>query len=249
MDSLPVISVFPIERIYQAKRFWRTDFRRFKVKVMDKNMRKGFTLVELAIVLVVIGILLGLVLKGKSIIDAANSRAETAKISKIRTAVQSYFTKYDRLPGINNLDDTAKFSSANVYEALINDELLTPKDFDLGDDRYVAFIGCTTSEIPGSLNKRWKADAIGRKAGLCVYLTSKKPDTITNTDATMQTNIFEGPFICQVESTLDDMNSYNGMGRLMTGAGDITGVGKEEFTCNDADVKNQASVEYLFKVK
>lgn len=221
----------------------------FKVMVMDKNIKKGFTLVELAIVLVVIGILLGLVLKGKSIIDAANSRAETTKLSRIKTAVQSYFTKYDRLPGITSLSEGAKFSSKNVYDALIDDELLSPKDFVGLDDTYWAFIGCRTVDGTGNNNKRWVNSPIQNQANLCVYLTGTPPETITNTDATMKDNKFDGSFICQIESSLDDMNSYNGMGRLLNDEAVTTGVGKKEYTCNDADVKNQSYVKYLYKVK
>lgn len=210
---------------------------------MKTGTKKGFTLVELAIVLVVIGILLGLVLKGKSVIDAANSRAEVARLSKIRTAVQSYFTKYDRLPGLKG---ATAVSSRDVYNALIDDELLSPKDFIADDGKYWLFIGCTTTAATG-LNKRWTPATIQSSAGLCAYLSGGLPEAQTSTNNSIVDNKFDGPFICQIESSLDDMSSTNGLGRLVNNVTD--GVGKDKFTCNDNDVKTQEGVVYLFKVK
>jgi prepilin-type N-terminal cleavage/methylation domain-containing protein len=59
----------------------------------------GFTLVEIAIVLVIIGLLLGAVLKGQELID--NSRVKNASnaISSIKAAAYGYLDRYRALPG------------------------------------------------------------------------------------------------------------------------------------------------------
>ena len=59
----------------------------------------GFSLVELSIVLVILGLLVGGVLSGQSLIRAAELRAVTTEYSRYITAVQSFRDKYFALPG------------------------------------------------------------------------------------------------------------------------------------------------------
>jgi prepilin-type N-terminal cleavage/methylation domain-containing protein len=59
----------------------------------------GFTLVELAIVLVIIGLIIGGVLVGKSLIDAAALNSVVAQIGSYNTAMHAFQLKYDALPG------------------------------------------------------------------------------------------------------------------------------------------------------
>ncbi len=60
---------------------------------------QGFTLVELAIVLVVIGLIAGGVLVGRDLINAAGVRAQVGQIEKYQTAVNAFRLKYNGLPG------------------------------------------------------------------------------------------------------------------------------------------------------
>ncbi|MGA2869394.1 MAG: prepilin-type N-terminal cleavage/methylation domain-containing protein [Verrucomicrobiota bacterium] len=59
----------------------------------------GFTLVELSIVLVIIGLIIGGVLVGRDLITAATVRAQIAQIEKYQTAVNTFRGKYGYLPG------------------------------------------------------------------------------------------------------------------------------------------------------
>lgn len=59
----------------------------------------GFTLVELAIVLVIIGLIVGGVLVGQDLIKAAEIRAAVTQIEKYNTAATAFRTKYDGYPG------------------------------------------------------------------------------------------------------------------------------------------------------
>lgn len=59
----------------------------------------GFTLIELSIVLVIIGLIVGGILTGRDLINAAAQRAQIAQIDKYNTAVNTFDLKYGYLPG------------------------------------------------------------------------------------------------------------------------------------------------------
>lgn len=61
--------------------------------------KAGFSLVELSIVLVILGLLVGGVLAGKSLIRASELRAVGTEWSRYRTAVSAFKDKYFALPG------------------------------------------------------------------------------------------------------------------------------------------------------
>lgn len=59
----------------------------------------GFTLVEIAIVLVIIGLLLGGVLKGQELINQAKIKNVANDLNGISAAIYAYQDRYKRLPG------------------------------------------------------------------------------------------------------------------------------------------------------
>ncbi len=61
--------------------------------------KKGFTLVEMAIVLIVIGIILGMVFKGRQLIDGAKVKSLEANYTKIQAAVNTFYDRYGFYPG------------------------------------------------------------------------------------------------------------------------------------------------------
>jgi prepilin-type N-terminal cleavage/methylation domain-containing protein len=64
-----------------------------------KAQQKGFTLVEIAIVLVIIGLLLGGILKGQEMITQAKIKNVIADFSGISAAYHGYQDRYRALPG------------------------------------------------------------------------------------------------------------------------------------------------------
>lgn len=61
--------------------------------------RHGFTLIEMAIVLVIIGLIVGGVLVGRELIRAAEIRATVRQIEQFNSAVNAFKSKYNCLPG------------------------------------------------------------------------------------------------------------------------------------------------------
>ncbi len=66
------------------------------------NNEKGFTLVEIAIVLVIIGLLLGGVLKGREMIATAKIKNLINHANGLTAAVYAYQDRYSALPGDDN---------------------------------------------------------------------------------------------------------------------------------------------------
>lgn len=61
--------------------------------------QRAFSLVELSIVLVILGLLTGGILVGQSLIHAAELRKTLTSVNEYRTAIQSFRDKYFALPG------------------------------------------------------------------------------------------------------------------------------------------------------
>lgn len=64
-----------------------------------KNLQKGFTLVELAIVLTIIGLLIGGILKGQQLIANARVTAQISQVQAIEAATTTFTDTYAGLPG------------------------------------------------------------------------------------------------------------------------------------------------------
>ena len=78
---------------------------------MQLTKQKGFTLVEIAIVLVIVGLLIGGVLKGQEMITNAKLKRIESDNAGVAAAMFSYQDRYLQLPG----DDGNATSRFNVY--------------------------------------------------------------------------------------------------------------------------------------
>ena len=67
--------------------------------LLDVNGESGFTLIELSIVLVIIGLIVGGILVGQDLIKAAEIRATVGQIEKYNASVNTFRTKYNAIPG------------------------------------------------------------------------------------------------------------------------------------------------------
>ncbi|MGB0935484.1 MAG: type II secretion system protein [Alphaproteobacteria bacterium] len=80
----------------------------------NKNCSQaGFSLVELAIVLIVIGLIVGGVLKGRELIESARLKSVLTQLNEYRVATGTFMVRYNALPG--------DFKEAKAY---ISDDLV-----------------------------------------------------------------------------------------------------------------------------
>ena len=90
----------------------------FERKTVMKRQQSGFTLVEIAIVLVIIGLLLGGVLKGQELINSAKVKNMINDFRTVSSLVYSYQDRFKAFPGDQSL---AQLNSAFGTDALIKD--------------------------------------------------------------------------------------------------------------------------------
>ncbi len=79
---------------------------------MTKQKQQGFTLVEIAIVLVIIGLLLGGILKGQEMITQAKIKNVIGDFSGISAAFYGYQDRYRQIPGDDACAGTTGINTA-----------------------------------------------------------------------------------------------------------------------------------------
>ena len=70
-----------------------------KVTLEQKKREGGFTLVELAIVMIIVGLLIGGILKGQELINNSRVTATVAQVKGVDAAISTFRDKFASLPG------------------------------------------------------------------------------------------------------------------------------------------------------
>ncbi len=95
--------------------------------------KRGFTLIELSIVLVIIGLVIGGILVGNDLIKASEVRKSVSMLESYSTAVNTFKLKYNCLPG--DCGSASSFGFTTVAAAGVNGD---------GDDRIFGYSGIST---------------------------------------------------------------------------------------------------------
>jgi len=109
--------------------------------------QKGFTLVEIAIVLVIIGLLIGGVLKGQSMIYNAKVKRLVKDMEGMRAAVLTFQDRYGSLPGDENNANTPPGDANNGNNNGLLDET---NGWEIGDMRLAQLLSGTGITLPSN---------------------------------------------------------------------------------------------------
>jgi len=118
----------------------------------------GFTLVEIAIVLVIIGLLLGGVLKGQELIENAKIKSLRNDFNGISAAFYAYQDRYGALPGDDNLADNTNRGWVDSAAGSGNGELANNNAFDAGNSenqffwQHLRYSGLISGNPAGTTN-------------------------------------------------------------------------------------------------
>jgi len=182
-----------------------------------KRNQSGFTLIEIAIVLVIIGLLLGGVLKGQELINSAKVKNLATDFKNVPIYIYGYQDKYKALPG----DDAQAVTHLSVAGAsgvvngngngVINGEWnsINPADesFQFWQQIRLAGFG------PGATNQTDAAyiprNAVGGIIGVTNALSDKPISTMSGTYIVCSSSI-PFKFAKQLDTTLDDGNTATG---------------------------------------
>lgn len=188
-----------------------------------RKQQSGFTLVEIAIVLVIIGLLLGGVLKGQELVNNAKVKNLGNDFRGISSFVYAYQDRFRALPGddraaTTHLNGGTNAAAANLGNARINGawNSVTASDESFLFWQHVRLAGLAT----GTTNTA-AADYIPRNAeGGVIGVTS---DPVLTAPATPYPASFyvcsqgiQGRFARQIDTTLDDGNTQTGTIRVIT---------------------------------
>ncbi len=110
--------------------------------------QKGFTLVEMAIVLVIIGILLGAVIKGQEMINNAKIKAVVDQYKSLTAATYAYQDKYGELPGDDNQATTRSWATGSCVTTNGNSDGTITESFAAAE--HLACAGFITGSYNGT---------------------------------------------------------------------------------------------------
>ena len=184
------------------------------------RQQSGFTLVEIAIVLVIIGLLLGGVLKGQELVNSAKVKNHVSDLKAVPLFVYGYQDKYKALPGDdanarNHLGTAALEPGGGTrgngtIEGNYNSTAATDESVAFWQHVRLANLaaGSTDFTAPSSVVP---TNADGGRIGI----QSKSPITDMTGSYFVCSDGIQGKFAKQIDITMDDGDTAKGSVRAM----------------------------------
>ena len=190
-----------------------------------KHQQSGFTLVEIAIVLVIIGLLLGGVLKGQELINSAKAKSYAQDFRTIQAALYGFQDRFKGIPG-----DLAGANTKITGATLATTPAATQGNGQIGglwdsvtgtDESCLAWqhmrlagflagsttVGCTAGDAYLQTN------ADGGRIGISSTMQMTAPTAMTGSYNICSTGVL-GKIAKQLDTQLDDANTQTGSFRV-----------------------------------
>lgn len=198
--------------------------------------QSGFTLIELAIVLVIIGLLLGGVLKGQELINSAKVKNMASDFKNVQVYIYGYQDKYKALPGDDraanaNHGGTIATSGGTVGNGVIegawNSTTVTEESALFW--QHVRLAGLASGPTNTADANYFPTNADGGRigvqsvSGFTAVTVLPTAGGISGAYAVCSNGIL-GKFAKQLDTTLDDGNGSTGSMRIVVGGTPSIGV-------------------------
>jgi len=187
------------------------------------NKQTGFTLIELAIVLVIIGLLLGGVLRGQELINSAKVKNMARDFQNVQVYIYGYQDKFKALPGDDKHADThltgatlATTGGVARGDGVIGGEWdsTTATDESALFWQHVRLAGLAAGPTNTSDGAYYPINADGGRIGVQSVSTMTEITGMTGAYAVCSTAIL-GKFAKQLDTTLDDGETSTGSVRAV----------------------------------
>lgn len=188
-----------------------------------KRNQSGFTLIEIAIVLVIIGLLLGGILKGQELINSAKVKNLANDFKNIPVYIYGYQDKYKALPG-DDLKLTAHLGASavactpaktgqcapgnGIIDGKWNATGITDESYVFWQHIRLAGFGPGSTDTTNPNGDYIPTNAVGGIIG--VTNAAQSPITTLTGTYIVCSNSIPGKFAKQLDTTLDDGNTQAG---------------------------------------
>jgi prepilin-type N-terminal cleavage/methylation domain-containing protein len=190
-----------------------------------KRNQTGFTLIEIAVVLVIIGLLLGGVLKGQELINSAKVKNLATDFRNIPVFIYTYQDKFRAIPGddlnvVTHVNGTVSTTTASLGNGMIdgkwNDTTAASESFLFW--QHIRLAGLLSGSTDTTANTYLPTNALNGKVGIQsgtsvvanALIKDANSAAIRGTFIICSDNI-AGKFVKQLDITLDDGNTAGGM--------------------------------------
>ena len=189
-----------------------------------RSQQSGFTLVEIAIVLVIIGLLLGGILKGQELINSAKVKNLANDFRVIPTYIYAYQDKFKALPGDDNQGathlptGTAPADNGNgnsVIDGVWNSTTATDESFRFWRAVRLANLAAGSTDVT-NLAEYQPRNAVGGIIGVS-SMNGVAQIAVTGTTGSYQicSRGILGRFAKQLDIQMDDGNTATGSMRTI----------------------------------
>jgi prepilin-type N-terminal cleavage/methylation domain-containing protein len=207
-----------------------------------KSQQSGFTLVEIAIVLVIIGLLLGGILKGQELINSAKVKNLAQDFKTIPLYIYGYQDRYKALPGDDarantnvtgaTLATTPGTVGNGVIEGLWNSQTATDESALFW--QHVRLANFAPGPTAVSDAAYYPTNVEGGRIGITGNTTGQAPVSgMTGTYAFCSAGLL-GKYAKQLDTTLDDGNTATGSIRVIDNGAAVGATAKTNAQVDDA---------------